>query len=187
MLLIIGITGASGAIYGIRLLEALHNLGNIETHLVISRAGEGVIKYETDYSINRVKQLANFSYDIDDMAAPICSGSFLRDGMVIAPCSMKTLSAIANSYTDNLLVRAADVNLKEKKPLILLPRETPLHQGHLRNMLTLAEMGTIILPPMPGFYFKPETIDDIVNHTVARVLDLLGIKHTLSRRWTGGI
>ena len=185
MLLIIGITGASGAIYGIRLLEILKQADKVETHLIISKAGENVIESETTYKVNEIKKLANFWYDIDDIGARISSGSFLTDGMVVAPCSMRTMSAIANSYADNLLVRAADVTLKEKRTLILLARETPLHQGHLRNMLHLAEMGAIILPPVPSFYHMPKNIDDIVDHTVAKVLDLLAIKHTLSRRWAG--
>lgn len=183
MRLIIGITGASGAIYGIRLLEILKQADNVETHLIISKAGENVIKYETTYEVSKVKKSANFWYDIDDIGARLSSGSFLTDGMVVAPCSMRTTSAIANSYADNLLVRAADVTLKQRRTLILLTRETPLHQGHLRNMLRLAEMGTIILPPVPSFYHMPKSIDDIVDHTLAKVLDLLAIKHTLSRRW----
>jgi 4-hydroxy-3-polyprenylbenzoate decarboxylase len=185
VVLIIGITGGSGVIYGIRLLEILKSMKNVETHLVISQAGESVIKQETHYSVAKVRRLASFHYDINDMTASICSGSFQRDGMIVAPCTMKTLAAIANSYADNLLVRAADVNLKEKKPLILMARETPLHQGHLRNMLQLAEMGAVILPPVPGFYQHPKTIGDIVDHTIARVLDLLGIPHDLSSRWEG--
>lgn len=185
MLLIVGITGASGVIYGIRLLEVVSDMKEINTHLIISRLGERVIERETDYKVSTVKGLADCCYDIDDMEAPISSGSFQRDAMVIVPCSMKTLSALANSYADNLLVRAGDVNLKERKPLVLAVRETPLHQGHLRNMLRLAEMGAIILPPIPSFYHRPESIDDIINHTIARVLDHLGISHNLSKRWTG--
>ncbi|MFC2016557.1 UbiX family flavin prenyltransferase [Chloroflexota bacterium] len=183
MLLIIGITGASGAIYGIRLLEILKQLDKVETHLIITKSGENVIKCETTYEVSEVKKLANFWYDIDDIGACLSSGSFLTDGMVVTPCSMRTMSAIANSYADNLLVRAADVTLKERRTLILLARETPLHQGHLRNMLHLAEMNAIILPPVPSFYHMPKNIDDIVVHTVAKVLDLLAIKHTLSQRW----
>ena len=185
MLLVIGITGASGAVYGVRLLEILKQTNDVETHLIISKAGENIIQCETNYEINQVKKLAKFCYDIDDLKAPISSASFLTDGMVVAPCSMKTTSAIANSYADNLLVRAADVTLKEKRALILVTRETPLHQGHLRNMLRLAEMGAIILPPMPSFYHMPKNVDDIVDHTIAKVLDLLAIRHTLSRRWSG--
>jgi len=185
MLLVIGITGASGAVYGVRLLEILEQTNDVETHLIISKAGENTIQYETTYEIKQVKKLANFCYDIDDIRAPISSGSFLTDGMIVAPCSMKTTSAIANSYADNLLVRAADVTLKEKRTLILVTRETPLHQGHLRNMLRLAEMGAIIVPPMPSFYHMPKSINDIVDRTIAKVLDLLAIKHTISQRWSG--
>lgn len=184
MVVIIGISGASGAIYGIRLLEVLQQLNEIETHLVISKAGEEVIEHETTYEVGRVRKLADFSYDIDDIGACISSGSFMRDGMVVAPCSMKTMSAIANSYAENLLTRAADVTLKERKTLIVLPREAPLHLGHIRNMLRLTEIGAIILPPSPSFYHMPKTIDDIIYTTVAKVIDLLAIKHTLIQRWT---
>jgi len=185
MLLVVGITGATGVIYGIRLLEVVSNMKEVNTHLIISRFGERVIEHETDYKVSTVKGLADCCYDIDNMEAPISSGSFQRDAMVIAPCSMKTLSALANSYSDNLLARAGDVNLKERKPLVLLVRETPLHQGHIRNMLRLAEMGAIIMPPIPSFYHRPKTINDIINHTIARILDHLGIDHNLSRRWAG--
>jgi len=185
MVLVVGITGASGAIYGVRLLEVLSNMDGVETHVIISKLGEEIIKYETNYEITAVRELADFSYDIDYLGASIASGSFLRDGMVIAPCSIKTMSALANSYTENLLIRAGDVTLKERKPLVLVVRETPLHLGHLRSMLQLTEMGAIILPPVSGFYHMPQSIDDIVNHTVGRILDLFGIKHNLSRRWAG--
>ncbi|MFH1382208.1 MAG: UbiX family flavin prenyltransferase [Chloroflexota bacterium] len=184
MPLIVGISGATGSIYGIRLLEVLRQ-AKVETHLIISKTGEQIIEHETTYKVSEVRKLASFCYDIDDLSACISSGSFLRDGMVVAPCSMKTMSAIAYSIADNLLVRAADVTLKERKNLTLLARETPLHQGHLRNMLRLAEMGAIILPPVPSFYHRPKTIDDIVDHTVAKILDLQAIKHNLSRRWAG--
>ena len=185
MVLVVGITGASGAIYGVRLLEVLSNMDGVETHVIISKLGEEIIKYETNYEITAVRELADFSYDIDYLGASIASGSFLRDGMVIAPCSIKTMSALANSYAENLLIRAGDVTLKERKPLVLVVRETPLHLGHLRSMLQLTEMGAIILPPVSGFYHMPQSIDDIVNHTVGRILDLFGIKHNLSRRWAG--
>jgi 4-hydroxy-3-polyprenylbenzoate decarboxylase len=185
MLLIVGITGASGVIYGIRLLEVLSTNKEIETHLIMSEAGETNIRYETDWKVEQVRALANFYYDIHDAGAKLASGSFKRDGMIIAPCSMETLSAVANSYTDNLLIRTADVTLKERRKLILLVRETPLHLGHLRNMEKATEMGAIILPPVPAFYPKPKTIQDIVDHTIGKTLDIFGIEHTLFQRWPG--
>ena len=185
MLLIVGITGASGVIYGIRLLEMLSINKEVETHLIISEAGEQNIRYETDWKVEQVKALADFYHDIDDIGATLASGSFKRDGMVIAPCSMKTLSALANSYTDNLLTRAADVTLKERKRLVLLPRETPLHLGHLRNMEKLAEMGAIVFPPIPAFYHKPQTIQELIDYTVGKVLDIFDIEHSLFLRWSG--
>jgi len=185
MLLIVGISGASGAIYGIRLLEILSRESDIETHLIISQAGEVIIERETDWRLEEVESLANYSYEIDDIGARVASGSFRRDGMIIAPCSMKSLSALANSYADNLLTRAADVTLKEKKKLVLLVREAPLHLGHLRNMEKLTEMGAIIFPPVPAFYHKPQTIQDVVDQTLGRVLDIFGIEHGLFRRWSG--
>jgi 4-hydroxy-3-polyprenylbenzoate decarboxylase len=185
MVIIIGITGATGAIYGIRLLEVLSSLKDIETHLVISEAGEKTIAYETQYRISDVKKLASFSYDIGDIYAPISSGSFRRDGMIIAPCTIKTMSALANSYSENLMVRAGDVTLKERKKLVLVVRETPLHLGHLRNMERLTEMGAIIMPPMPAFYHQPKTIQDIIDHTVGKMLDVFDINHNLFRRWSG--
>jgi 4-hydroxy-3-polyprenylbenzoate decarboxylase len=185
MVLIIGITGATGVIYGIRILEFLSSLKDVETHLVISKAGETIIKYETQWKIEDVRKLASFSYDIDDVSARISSGSFLRDGMIIAPCTVKTLSAVANSYTDNLIVRAADVTLKERKRLLLLVRETPLHLGHLRNMKRLTEMGAIIMPPVPAFYHRPKTIEDLIDYNVGRALDMFDIKHNLFQRWSG--
>jgi len=185
MLLVIGITGASGAIYGIRLLEVLSANKAIETHLIISEAGEKIIRHETDWKPERVRHLADVCYDIDDIGARLSSGSFKRDGMVVAPCSMKTLSALANSYTDNLITRAADIALKERKRLILLPREAPLHLGHLRNMVKLTEMGAIIFPPIPAFYHAPQSIQDIIDHTVGKVLDILDIEHEMFPRWSG--
>ena len=185
MLLVIGITGASGAIYGIRLLEVLSARKDVETHLIISQAGEINIKYETDWQPEQVKALADVCYDIDDIAAGLSSGSFKRDGMVIAPCSMKTVSALANSYTDNLIARAGDITLKERKKLVLLVRETPLHLGHLRNMVKLTEMGAIVFPPVPAFYHKPKTVQDLVDYSVGRVLDLFDIEHELFKRWQG--
>ena len=185
MVLIIGITGATGVIYGVRLLEVLSSMGDIETHLIISEAGEMNIRHEIDQKLENIKKLASFSYDIKDIGAPPASGSFQRDGMVIAPCTIKTMSALANSYTDNLLLRTGDVTLKEQKKLVLLVRETPLHLGHLRNMERLCEMGAIIMPPVPAFYHKPKTIQDIVDQTIGKTLDLLGIKHDLFQRWSG--
>lgn len=185
MVLIIGITGATGVIYGIRLLEVLSSLKNIETHLIISEAGETTIKYETRYSIKDVIKLADYTYDIKDVAARISSGSFQRDGMIIAPCTVKTMSALAYSYTDNLIIRAGDVTLKERQKLVLLLRETPLHLGHIRNMERLTEMGAIIMPPLPAFYHKPQKIEDIIDHTVGKTLDLFNIKHNLFQRWSG--
>jgi flavin prenyltransferase len=185
MILIIGITGATGAIYGIRLLQVLAGIEGVETHLVISHAGEKNIEYENGLKLHDIKALANHNYDVDDIGACLSSGSFKRDGMIIAPCTMKTLSALANSYTDTLLTRAADVTLKERRKLLLLVRETPLHIGHLRNMTSLTEMGAIIMPPVPAFYHKPRTIQDIVDHTVGKALDLFDIQHNLFARWAG--
>ncbi|MDX1403709.1 MAG: UbiX family flavin prenyltransferase [Woeseiaceae bacterium] len=185
MRLIIGITGASGAIYGIRLLEALRDQDNVETHLVISATGRMNIGIETDWKTGDVEALANVVHKNNDVAAMIASGSCQSDGMIVAPCSMKTLSAIVNSYADNLLCRAADVMLKERKRLILVPRESPLHSGHCRLLYEATQMGIDIAPPMPAFYNRPETVDDIVNHTVGRILDLVGLDSGLVKRWTG--
>ncbi len=186
MKLTIGISGATGVIYGIRLLEVLRGHPDVETHLVMSNPAKQTIVLETNYKVEEVEALAHKVHSFHDLAAPIASGSFRADGMVVIPCSMKTLSAIANSYNDNLLVRAADVTLKERRRLVLVARETPLHLGHLRLMERVVETGAILVPPMPAFYNKPETIDDIVNQTVGRVLDLLGITHEgLFRRWQG--
>ena len=185
MVLIIGITGASGVIYGIRLLEVLSTYKEIETHLLVSEAGEKNIQYETDWKVEEVRALADFSYDIQDIGARLASGSFKRDGMVVAPCSMKTLSALANSYADNLLTRTADVTLKERKRLVLLVRETPFHLGHLRNMEKLTEMGAVVLPPIPAFYHRPRTINELVDHTIGKVLDIFDIDHNLFPRWPG--
>ena len=156
--LLIGITGTTGVIYGIRLLQALREKPDIETHLIITQAGERTIAIETGYGAAEIRSLANFSYRVDDISAAPASGSFLHDGMIVAPCSMKTLSAIANSHADDLLTRAADVTLKERRTLVLLTRETPLHAGHLRNMLRAAEMGSVIMPPVPAFYHKPRSV-----------------------------
>jgi 4-hydroxy-3-polyprenylbenzoate decarboxylase len=182
--LIVGISGASAAMYGIRLLEVLKET-DIETHLVVSSAAKKIILMETDFTVEEVEAMADHVYDIDDIGAAIASGSFKTDGMVIIPCSIKSLSAIANSYSANLLLRAADVTLKERRRLVAVVRETPLHRGHLQLMLKLTDMGAIIFPPLPAFYHRPQTIEDIVDHTVGRVLDLFGIDHALFERWGG--
>jgi 4-hydroxy-3-polyprenylbenzoate decarboxylase len=175
-------SGASGVIYGVRLLSEL-KAQNVETHLVISKAGEQNIQIETDYSIKEVKQLASHVYAPDERGARIASGSFLTDGMVVIPCTIKTLSGIANSYAENLLIRAADVTLKENRKLVLVVRETPLHKGHLKLMAKAADYGACILPPVPSFYHFPKSIDDIINQTVGKILDYFGIEHDLFRRW----
>ncbi len=180
--LIIGITGASGVIYGIRMLEILQSLG-IETHLILSEAARLNITIETSCNVNNVLAMADFTYTNKDTAGAVASGSFLNMGMVVAPCTVKTLSGIANSYTENLLIRAADVQLKEKRKLVLMFRETPLHKGHLKLLVRAADMGAHILPPMPSFYHHPETIDDIINQSVGKALDYIGIKHDLFMRW----
>jgi flavin prenyltransferase len=185
MVIVIGITGATGSIYGIRLLEVLSSIKGMETHLIISEAGEITIKCETGWTLEAVKKLATYAYDFKDFGARIASGSFHRDGMIIAPCTIKTMSALANSYTDNLIIRAGDVTLKERKKLILAVRETPLHLGHIRNMQQLTEMGAIIMPPVPAFYHHPETIQDIVDHSVGKMMDMMGIQHNLFQRWPG--
>lgn len=183
--LVVGITGASGSIYGIRLLEILRTTTDIELHLVISAAGKRTLVEETDWSVADVEALAHHRYDVKDIGATLASGSFRTLGMVIAPCSIKTAGAIAACYTDGLIARAADVTLKEGRPLLLLVRETPLHVGHLRMLTSLAETGAVILPPMPAFYNRPKELDDIVNHTVARVLDRLQLPQTLVGEWQG--
>ncbi len=185
MKLVVGITGASGVIYGIRLLETLSNIQSVETHLVMSKDAETNIKLETGWKVEQVKALADVCYDIRDNTAALASGSFKRDGMVVAPCTIKTMSALANSYNENLLIRAGDVTLKERKKLILLVRETPLHLGHLRTMERLTETGAIIMPPVPAFYSNPKTLQDVIDHTVGRVLDMFDISHNLYDRWTG--
>ncbi len=185
--LVIGVTGASGVIYAIRLLEVLQGVADVETHLVLSFAARQTIKYETRYTVDEVTQLADVRHPLKNIAASISSGSFKTMGMVVVPCSMKTLSGITHSYSDNLLLRAADVTLKDRRPLVLLPRETPLHIGHLRMMVQATEMGAIILPPMPAFYHRPQTINELVDQTVNRVLDVLDIelKEELFERWKG--
>ena len=183
--LVVGITGASGSIYGIRLLEILRTTTDIELHLVISAAGKRTLVEETDYNVADVEALAHHRYDVKDVGAALASGSFRTSGMVIAPCSIKTAAAVAACYADTLLARAADVTLKEGRPLIMLVRETPLHLGHLRVLTSLAEMGAVVLPPMPAFYNRPKELDDIINHTVARVLDRLQLPQTLVGEWRG--
>lgn len=185
--LIVGISGASGVIYGIRLLEVLRIVPAVEAHLVVSSAGAQTIGLETDYSAADVEALADVVYRFRDIAAAIASGSFRTAGMVVIPCSMKTLAGIAHSYSDNLLLRAADVVLKDRRRLVLVPRETPLHLGHLRLLLQVTEMGAIVAPPMPAFYHRPQQIDDIINQTVNRILDLLDVElpHDLFARWQG--
>lgn len=183
--LVVAITGASGSIYGIRLLEVLRATTSVELHLVISVAGKRTVVEETDFSIADVEALAHHRYDVKDIGATLASGSFRTGGMVIAPCSIKTAGAIAACYADGLIARAADVTLKEGRPLILLVRETPLHVGHLRMLTTLAEMGAVIVPPVPAFYNRPKELDDIINHTVARVLDRLQLPQTLVGEWQG--
>jgi 4-hydroxy-3-polyprenylbenzoate decarboxylase len=180
--LIVGISGATGAIYGIQLLECLSKT-DVETHLVITEAAEKTIRMETNWKIKEVKSLAKVVYDIKDVGADISSGSFHTDGMVIIPCSIKSLSAIANSFNLNLLIRAADVTIKERRKLVLAVRETPLHKGHLNLMMNLADSGVIILPPIPAFYFHPRTIDDLIHHTIGKILDLFHIEHDLFDRW----
>ena len=180
--LVVGISGATGAIYGIRLLEILSK-SDVETHLVISGSAEKTIRMETSWTLAQVKGLAAVTYNMEDVGADISSGSFHTEGMVVIPCSIKSLSAIANSYNENLLIRAADVALKERRKLVLVVRETPLHRGHLSLMLNVADAGGILLPPIPAFYFLPKTMDDLINHTVGRVLDVFGIDHGLFNRW----
>jgi len=183
--LVIGISGASGAIYGIRLLETLARRPDVETHLVVSRAAGLIITRETDRTVGEIEALADAAYRADDLAAPIASGSFATDGMIIVPCSIKTLSAVANSYAANLIRRAADVTLKERRPLVLVVRETPLHLGQLRLMARAAEVGATILPPVPAFYGRPETIEDLVDETLGRVLSQVGVDNDLYTRWEG--
>lgn len=181
--LIIGISGASGVIYGIRILELLKETQKLESHLIITPAAEKNIELETDFRVEEVKALADHVYDIADQSSSIASGTFQTAGMVVIPCSIKTLSAISSSYNDNLLIRAADVTLKEGRKLVLVPRETPLHKGHLTLMQQVVENGATILPPIPGFYFRPRTVDDIVNHTVGKVLDQFQVPHSLYKEW----
>jgi 4-hydroxy-3-polyprenylbenzoate decarboxylase len=180
--IVIGISGASGVIYGVRMLELLKET-DFETHLIVSDSGRLNIEIETGYKPRNVEAMADFVYDHKDMAASLSSGSFLTEGMVVVPCTIKSLSGIANSYNENLLVRAADVTLKEKRKLVLVVRETPLHIGHLRLMTLAAEMGAHLLPPVPSFYHRPKTIEDIIDQTIGKIFDYFGIEHDLFRRW----
>lgn len=182
--LVVGISGSTGAIYGVRLLEALRHL-QVETHLVLSDYAEQNIELETPYRAEEVRAMATHVYPFKDVGAAISSGSFLTAGMAVIPCSIKSLAGIAHSYNENLLIRAADVCLKERRKVVVVVRETPLHAGHLKLMLAVTEMGGIILPPVPAFYHQPKTIDDIVNQTVGKVLDQFGLDAQLFRRWTG--
>lgn len=185
--LVVALTGASGAIYGIRLLEVLKGVPGVEAHLVLTRAGERTVVEETEWTPRDVRALARASYRPDDIGAPIASGSFATGGMIVAPCSIHTLASIAYCAADNLVTRAADVVLKERRRLVLLVRETPLHRGHVAAMLAATEAGAIVMPPVPAFYNRPQSVADIVDHTVGRALALFGIDAGLVRPWTGGV
>jgi len=182
----VGISGASGSVYGIRLLEELSQRSDLEVHLVLSAAGKRTLVEETSWSVKQVEALADVVYDDRDIGASLASGSFRTAGMVIAPCSVKTLSALATGYADTLIARAGDVTLKEGRPLLALVRETPLHLGHLRQMLAFAEMGGIVFPPVPAFYQRPTTVDEIVDQTVGRVIERMGLGNASAPEWTGG-
>ncbi len=184
--IVIGVTGASGVIYSVRMLELLKDT-EYETHLIISKSGKFNIEIETGYTAEAVAAMADYTYEHKNVAASLASGSFLTEGMVVVPCTIKTLSGIANSYTENLLIRAADVTLKEKRKLVLVVRETPLHKGHLRLMSMAADMGAHILPPVPSFYHMPKTIEDIIDQTIGKIFDYMGIKHQLFKRWNGQV
>ncbi|MDP9170132.1 MAG: UbiX family flavin prenyltransferase [Acidobacteriota bacterium] len=185
MRIIIGVTGASGAVYPLRLLQRLRALAHLEVHLVLSRAGERTLYLETGKKASDLKALAHYTWPLEDISAPIASGSFQTGAMIISPCSINTMSAIACGVSSNLLVRAADVVLKERRRLVLMVRESPFHLGHLRTMAALTEMGAVIAPPVPGFYNNPKTIEDLVDSSVDRILDLVGIDDGLTRRWNG--
>lgn len=184
MKLVVGISGATGAIYGIRVLEVLRVLG-VEVHLILTDAGKKTIQLETNYELQAIERLASKVHDVKNIGSSISSGSFKTDGMIVAPCSIKSLSAIAHSYNENLLIRAADVTLKEGRKLVLVVRETPLHSGHLQLMSRVARRGGIILPPMPAFYHQPKTIEDIIDQTVGKILDQFNLEHNLFHRWHG--
>ncbi len=183
--LIVGISGASGSLYAYAALRALRAVGDVEIHLVLSQQARQTIELETDYTAADYEAIADVVHRDTDLAATISSGSFITDGMLVIPCSMKTASAVAHSLNGNLLVRAADVCLKERRKLVMIVRETPLHLGHLRTLTQLAEIGAIILPPIPGMYARPQTVDDIINHTVGKALDQFGISNSLFARWSG--
>lgn len=183
--IIVAISGASGAVYGVRLLQVLRDLGNVQTHLTVSDAGLLNVQQELDMSRSQVEALADVVYPVREVGAAIASGSFQCDGMVVAPCSMRTLAAVAHGLSDNLITRAADVMLKERRRLILMVRETPLNLAHLHNMTSVTEMGGIIFPPLPSFYHRPQTLVDMIDHTVSRVVDLLGLPQTQAPRWGG--
>ncbi len=182
--IVIGISGASGVIYGVKMLSLLSEM-DYEIHLIISEAGKINIQIETGQDVNAIEAMASVVHDSQDMTASLASGSFITEGMIVVPCTIKTLSAIANSYNSNLLIRAADVTLKEKRKLVLMVRETPLHKGHLRLMTLAADMGAHILPPIPSFYHNPKTIDDIIDQTIGKIFDFMGIEHQLFQRWEG--
>lgn len=183
--LIVAITGATGVVYGVRLLQALHEVPDVETHLLVSDAGVLSLHQELDMNRKEVELLADVVHNVRDVGASIASGSFESAGMIVAPCSMKTLAAVAHGFSDNLITRAADVVLKERRRLVLMVRETPFNLAHLRNMTAVTEMGGIIFPPLPGFYQRPKSIEEMVDHTVGRVLDLFSVTHTLTPRWKG--
>lgn len=182
--IVVGVSGASGAIYGIRVLEALRDAG-VETHAIVSAGAQKTIEYETDRKVKDVLALADVVYDERDLAAAVASGSYPTHGMIVAPCSVRTMGAIHMSLNDNLIVRAADVHLKERRKLVLMVRETPLHAGHLKTMYELSLYGAVVLPPAPGFYHRPRTMEDLIDHSVGKALDQLGVPHELFRRWTG--
>lgn len=183
--IIVGISGASGVIYGIELLRLLKDHDDVETHLILSDSAKLNIGIETDYNVEEVVKLADFIYENNNLAAPVSSGSFITHAMVVVPCTIKSLSGITNSFTDNLLIRAADVILKEKRKLVLVVRETPLHKGHLKLMYRAADLGAHILPPVPSFYHNPKTIEDIIHQTIGKIFDYLEIEHNLFKRWSG--
>lgn len=181
--IIVGISGASGVVYGIRMVQALK--GRVESHLIVSPAAREIISAETSHEISAIEDTATFVHGIEDLMAPISSGSYRTDGMIIIPCSIKSLSAVANSHNENLMIRAADVTLKERRRLVLVVRECPLHTGHLELMLRVSRMGAIVFPPVPAFYHQPKTLDDVIDHTVGKILDLFDIEHPSFRRWEG--
>jgi polyprenyl P-hydroxybenzoate/phenylacrylic acid decarboxylase-like protein len=182
-ILIVGITGASGVIYGVRLLQVLRQYKDIEIHLIISEWAEKTLRMETDYETEDIAGLAPACHDYRDMACAVSSGSFLTDGMIIAPASMKTVAGIANGFSSNLIIRAADVTIKEKRKLVIMPRETPLSPIHLENLLKLSQLGVSVLPAIPGFYSRPKTIEDLIDHTIGKILDQFGVQHSLFPRW----